>query len=284
MTTYAVEGQQLTNIADAIRSKTGGVDTMSVDEMPVEIEKISVGCGVVSWNDIEDKPFGNYENKTAVMENATCEFAVQWDYAEKKYDNCPFSYTGSFFIKIGKTYAVEWDGQTYLCQAIGNSSGDHEYAIGIGNMSLINGTANSEMYGVFSSKDDWEDTGEPFALFFFNYYTVWNGAFAKTEGEHTFSIYLYEEETEKLDVKFIPWLVVEDTGWGEGPYRVNMTYDEAVELYRSNSLIGGCIYDMEGMKLFTHIGDGGTSNYLVLHYEDGELMFDWSGVHESMPM
>lgn len=57
MTTYAIEEQKLTNIADAIRGKTGGVDTLSVDEMATEIGNINTGVGEVSWNDLKDKPF-----------------------------------------------------------------------------------------------------------------------------------------------------------------------------------------------------------------------------------
>lgn len=40
MATYVIEGQQLTNIADAIRSKTDIEDTMTVDEMPIVISDI----------------------------------------------------------------------------------------------------------------------------------------------------------------------------------------------------------------------------------------------------
>jgi len=56
MATYAIEEQQLTNIADAIRTQTGGTETLSLDEMATEISNIS--GGVTSWNDLEDKPFG----------------------------------------------------------------------------------------------------------------------------------------------------------------------------------------------------------------------------------
>ena len=47
MPIYAIEGQQLTNIADAIRSKTGGTDTLSVDEMVTEITNIKGGGEIV---------------------------------------------------------------------------------------------------------------------------------------------------------------------------------------------------------------------------------------------
>lgn len=43
MTIYAVEDGQLTNIANAIRSKTGGTDMLSLNEMVNEIESIEVG-------------------------------------------------------------------------------------------------------------------------------------------------------------------------------------------------------------------------------------------------
>lgn len=40
---YIITDTQLTNIADAIRAKTGKVDTITVDEMPDEISGISGG-------------------------------------------------------------------------------------------------------------------------------------------------------------------------------------------------------------------------------------------------
>ena len=90
--------------------------------------------------------------------------------------------------------------------------------------------------------------------------------------------------TERIDGSFLPWLVVNDDGWGEGPFSANMTYDEAVDLWKSRSLIGGCIHDMEGMKLFTHIYYSDMNNYFTLIYQDGELMFDYQGVRIAEPM
>lgn len=42
---YIITDTQLINIADAIRAKTGKVDTITVDEMPDEISGISGGGG-----------------------------------------------------------------------------------------------------------------------------------------------------------------------------------------------------------------------------------------------
>ena len=45
MTMYSVNGTDLTNIANAIRAKTGEVGTMTVADMPTEIESIGGGGG-----------------------------------------------------------------------------------------------------------------------------------------------------------------------------------------------------------------------------------------------
>lgn len=43
MSVYYIEGQDLTNIADAIRNKTGLTESLSIEEMPREIESITTG-------------------------------------------------------------------------------------------------------------------------------------------------------------------------------------------------------------------------------------------------
>lgn len=47
---YLIDGVQLTTIADAIRGKTGKIDTMTVDEMPDEISGISSSGGATILN------------------------------------------------------------------------------------------------------------------------------------------------------------------------------------------------------------------------------------------
>lgn len=49
--TYIIEGSTLTNIADAIRGKTGGTDQLTPTQMATEIESLEVGGGNT---DIED--------------------------------------------------------------------------------------------------------------------------------------------------------------------------------------------------------------------------------------
>ena len=57
MARYSIEDTTLTNIANAIRSKTGSTESIMVSDMPDQISSIS--GGVKSWNDLTDKPFGD---------------------------------------------------------------------------------------------------------------------------------------------------------------------------------------------------------------------------------
>lgn len=59
MTMYSVSGTDLTNIANAIRTKTGEVGTMTVADMPTEIGSISGGSAKVEFTkDIRFEPSG----------------------------------------------------------------------------------------------------------------------------------------------------------------------------------------------------------------------------------
>jgi hypothetical protein len=146
-----------------------------------------------SWNDLTDKPFGDIITRDPVMENVTVNCIDDGSYGryeETYYDGD----NRQFVLTAGEVYAVEWDGQTYTCQAV---KGD--YGAAIGNMSLYDGSGPAYGYGSMT-----ENTGEPFAIFYQSYDSIFNHVVAKTEGEHTFTISTQTTETVRLDKKFLP--------------------------------------------------------------------------------
>lgn len=156
-----------------------------------------------SWNDLTDKPFGDIITRDPVMENVTVNCIDDGSYGryeETYYDGD----NRQFVLTAGEVYAVEWDGQTYTCQAV---KGD--YGAAIGNMSLYDGSGPAYGYGSMT-----ENTGEPFAIFYQSYDSIFNHVVAKTEGEHTFTISTQTTETVRLDKKFLP----DDVGGGGGAF------------------------------------------------------------------
>lgn len=166
-------------------------------------EAVEVSGGASSWNDLEDKPFGEGETVEVVdlEEQETTTGSNYWsaDYWPE-------------FIKpvAGLTYVVTIDGVEYACVAT-----DEEYPV-LGNSAWLD--------------EGGELSDPPFV------YVNQEMAIAPA-GTHTFKIAHFETEVKRLDGNFLPWLKI--TYDGEN-YAANMTYEEAAALLGSKSLLGGC--------------------------------------------
>lgn len=75
MARYSIEDTTLTNIANAIRSKTGGTESIMVSDMPDQISSIS---GTKSWNDLEDRPF--YDESVTIEWDGNTEGKVETEF------------------------------------------------------------------------------------------------------------------------------------------------------------------------------------------------------------
>lgn len=76
----------LTDVADAIRTKTGSSDTISAEDFDTEIENIPSGGGD-DWSDI------GYSSMPKTYKSS-------YDYAKEVYDNWPSSYTNVGMILV----------------------------------------------------------------------------------------------------------------------------------------------------------------------------------------
>lgn len=134
-----------------------------------------------SWNDLEDKPFGEY--------------AEEFEIADKEIPFTSNSYTyyhGSLLSEPANKISVYWNGIKYECESI--------FIDGI-----RYGYGNCRLYG------DYYDSGEPFALIFDT--TNSNTTVIKNNNEtETVSCKIagYEEGIKLIDDKYISYKLVRD--------------------------------------------------------------------------
>lgn len=133
---------------------------------------------VKSWNDLEDKPFGEIIDLNEV--NAT--YASGTITTEDGSTTISGSNV-STFLEQEASYYVEWDGVLYQAQY---NSGVY----GIGNMHL--------MY-----EEEYADTGEPF-LICQGVSSRYLEILSKEDGGHTYKIYTGSVSAKTLDEKYIP--------------------------------------------------------------------------------
>lgn len=126
-----VLGTLFQDIADAIRTKTGGTGTMAPADFPGEILSITGG---------------SEELVTVLQETELNGFALNEELGAYMYreTGVPFS------LAVGDTYIVKWDGVEYTC-TVQDASVMAEGAVAMGNLTSIGGTGNDEpfIFGLF---------------------------------------------------------------------------------------------------------------------------------------
>jgi hypothetical protein len=182
-----------------------------------------------SWNSLTDKPFGESVEQVAIVPEV-----VSW---HKEGLGVNVS------LDSGSTYKVVFDGVEYECEVKGQNTGFMQM-YRLGNTTIV------------SSNLGYGDTGEPFCVEFGETLPPYGSGASEAKiyvaeelraSEHTVSVYGEALTTVKLDPKYLPelpWLKI--TCDGEN-YSANMTYDEAVALVESKSLLGGCYIDNDGV-------------------------------------
>lgn len=147
--------------------------------------------GASSWNDLQDKPFGEEVQRiesiptvTATIESSDGEWLNMEDSTPADGVTTWADYTQAFRdgFEIGKRYLVVWDGTGYECE-----SHDVDGEVGLGN-------------DVLSGWGGTTDNGLPFL--FLHYYGLFG--IARDAGEHTFAIYELTETTKTIDPKYLP--------------------------------------------------------------------------------
>lgn len=113
--------------------------TTLTGEMREQCEWAPNGSGSVSWDDVQDNPFGKSEGWVDVLKNYT---PVYEDYAYYITDIAIQS------ITAGERYLVACDGSDYECTAVGDVSWGDTTAVMLGNLQYYGG----------------ENTGEPFCI------------------------------------------------------------------------------------------------------------------------
>ena len=110
MTMYSVNGTDLTNIANAIRAKTGEAGTMTITDMPTEIRSISGGGGGIFTPTFTSTTIGTDYNAT---------FTITLTDAYSNYDWLEVDVINSVTQKLTTFYVTPhfWD----HCRTLSNS-------------------------------------------------------------------------------------------------------------------------------------------------------------------
>lgn len=138
---YLIDGVQLTTIADAIRGKTGKIDTMTVDEMPDEISGISGGIPVLTeseWNSLTTEQKQSYNLVAIQDKNQGFERGILVngaDYIEKSWD---FTIVETGSTSGTATYEFEESGTYQLFMIAINSEAS---TFSLDNTASLNGNA-----------------------------------------------------------------------------------------------------------------------------------------------
>lgn len=131
-----VLGTLFQDIADAIRTKTGGTGTMAPADFPGEILSITGGAE---------------ETLTTILpETELNGFALNEELGAYMYAENGVPFTPA----VGEKYVVKWDGESYPCTVQDASLAFGAGAVGIGNLTSIGGTGNDEPFAI-----GWTGTG-----------------------------------------------------------------------------------------------------------------------------
>ena len=187
---------------------------------------------VASWNDLQDKPFGDtygfvpwFDNETVTIKESTTDDGETYYTGLSKLDQDHYN------IEIGEKIVVIWDGVEYECEITGAGGA----AYGFGNFSL------SPRYG---EGDDVEYPNLPlYGLIGGTSTTIYVAADAV--GEHTLSVGVYGTVTNTLDERFIPDSIARLAIVPYSTLKVLASHDE--ELNFTNTQIGNasCYTDLK---------------------------------------
>lgn len=152
-----------------------------------------MGSGVLSWNDLPDKPFGEEAGTATEI----------LSYQEYTFEDASTD-LGTEELVEGETYKVTWDGTEYTCVAVYIPESIIPAMVAIGNVyDFANGTNAAEVIDITKLPQN----GEPFMI---GYGTDSNGEhlmgldLQQTGTNHNVGIVHDGIKIKKLDVKYIP--------------------------------------------------------------------------------
>ena len=149
---------------------------------------------VTSWNDLEDKPFYEYEGRLEILPITKFEDFYLSSYEGN--DVIIFDDPTTYDLVVGETYIVHWDGEEYSCRAQ-DASTALDGAIALGNTTI-------------AELPDSEDV--PFTIGITRYGTTYF-AIEDTEAGNDHDVGIFQDAilAHKIDRKFIPDVLPEVT-------------------------------------------------------------------------
>lgn len=126
MAKYLIEDTTLTEIADAIRAKTGTTDAIKVSEMATQIENVT-GGGSSDKIILAEQTFEGFASNAALDGAYTFEFEA------------------APVLVIGESYTVKWEDSEYTCVAQ-DFSALSAGMVAIGNLANFGGSGNNEPF------------------------------------------------------------------------------------------------------------------------------------------
>lgn len=199
----------------------------------VVIEGGSGGGGVTSWNELEDKPFGEEVSLSELYASEGIAFSQHIGYSDVYVSEQ--GAVPAIQLVVGNTYFVNWEGTEYQCIAADYSG----RATCLGNLSIMR-------YG--------DDTGEPFLVMSMPSYDQYAVATKDTAATHSVGIYEGSVTIHTIDPKFLP----DELGVGWNDLEDKPFYEETIhDYYLNNQYV-----NFTGTSGFDGVRAGGLSNSL----------------------
>ena len=159
-----------------------------VDEKIREINVQGGVSGPVSWDDIEDKPFGEIVTQTDVLPMSRFEdFTL-----DPTYNLYTTVADGNRALTVGEEYKISWDGQEYSCEALDVSQAwDGLPIVAMGNGTAFGYPGNSEPFIIMCNTDN-------------DFITLVCMSHSEPCEYHDVRIYQETSEIKKIDAEFLP--------------------------------------------------------------------------------
>ena len=263
-------GASVPVIQTATVGQTVVVKAVDENGKPTEWEAADMGGGDVSWNDLQDRPFGDVVESTTLVENYTAEFEAR--------TNVSVPLTATSSSSSDKPLRVVWDGVVY--DNVGISYGGSVF------MDYIAGSSS-----IWNAPDGEHEY--PFLIVGFGYDQT--TIMAATEGEHTFSIYQVTTATTQIDEKFIPYTIMRsdiDVGRfkevyfssysdNESGYAANCRYKDIHEGFMQSDVYFGSYGDsvtstrrMYSVHSWNRNSNTLPMKFMATYVEEGALVMD----------